>query len=59
MSLLYETPDEQINFQIRQIESVLDFVKTHIASGSKEKAEKEAQNLDDEVWRLRKLLKTK
>ena len=31
-------------------------MKTHIASGAKEKASKEAGNLVDEIWKLKDLL---
>ena len=47
---------EKISFRVKQIESVMGFMKTHIASGAKEKASKEAGNLVDEIWKLKDLL---
>jgi len=58
MGIFEQTSDEKINFRVRQIEMVLGFVKTHIASGDKEKAAKEAQNLKEEIWKLEDLLKS-
>ena len=52
-----QTNDEKINFRVRQVEMVLGFVKTHIASGAKEKAAKEAAALEEEIWKLQELLK--
>jgi hypothetical protein len=58
MSIFDQSIEEKISFRVRQIESVLGFVKTHISSGANEKAEKEAKNLEDEIFKLRELLKT-
>lgn len=58
MSIHDQSVDEKISFRLRQIESVFGFVKTHISSGANEKAEKEASNLEDEIFKLRELLKT-
>ena len=53
-----QTTEEKINFRVRQIEMVLGFVKTHIASGAKDKAATETANLEDEIWKLKDLLKS-
>lgn len=57
MAFFDQTTDEQINFRVREIESVLGYVKTHLASGAKTKAAKEADNLEQQIWKLKELLK--
>ena len=55
--LEHKTQEEKINFRIREIESVLGYVKSHLSSGALTKALKETQALNEEVEKLIKVLK--
>jgi hypothetical protein len=52
-----QTTEEQISFRIKEIESVLGYIKNHLSSGQKAKASKETENLELNIWKLRELLK--
>ncbi len=49
--------EEQISFRIKEVENVLGYVKAHVSSGAKQKALKESSNLEDQIGKLKELLK--
>jgi len=57
MSIINQSVEEQISFRIKEVENVLGYVKAHVSSGAKQKALKESSNLEDQIYKLKELLK--